>query len=131
MAGHKHSSSEEARTRRWSVRALRCPFCGANPWAKCIGVRGQRRAASHTERWQASDPTAIGAKAQRKEAKVPQARDDAEGATCSRCKEDCLHWVDTAEGPRLFAFNERGRPVRHFCKPQADEFEDLTGAQPC
>lgn len=47
-------------------------------------------------------------------------------AVCKFCGECPLHWIDTTEGPRLFSFNERGRPVRHVCKPSASDMPDLS-----
>ena len=53
VLGHKHSSDAKQRSVRTAVRSVECPYCGAKPREKCIGVQGQLRSASHEERWDA------------------------------------------------------------------------------
>lgn len=132
-------SPEEQRYRQSCRAYVACPRCGAEAGQKCIGARGQRRAANHTERWQAFDPTHVAAKAPRKEETVARIPDDLDmeeaderadehpGVTCSRCGEADLHWqmVTAPDGrsERPVLFNERMQ--RHVCRPSADDFEAL------
>lgn len=132
MARGEQKTPEE-RALRWACRAVPCPYCLAEPGQKCTGVHGQRRYASHTERWALFDPTSVAAKAPRKEKmpRPPRMRDDfpenEDGVTCLRCKEPGLYWqmVTQSDGrsekPVLFKDGHR-----HVCRPSADDFEDLT-----
>lgn len=52
MGKHKQSTTREARTIRQHVLATyACPTCGAPKGQRCIGARGQVRAAFHQARW--------------------------------------------------------------------------------
>jgi hypothetical protein len=47
-----HSKTTQARIERIRVRIMAaCPKCGAEPGAFCVKVRGGRRFASHSARW--------------------------------------------------------------------------------
>lgn len=51
-----------------------------------------------------------------------------DGVTCLHCRATDLYWQDTytADGQRRPKLYENGKP--HVCKPNADDFEDLTDA---
>lgn len=59
--------------------------------------------------------------------------DSDENVICRQCGMAGLYWIHglpTADGMRvrslLYEDGPTGRPMRHACKPSADEFEDLT-----
>lgn len=53
MITFRHSMDPANLQKRQMVKSVACPKCGAARWEKCIGVRGQKRSASHKVRWEA------------------------------------------------------------------------------